>query len=198
MARRGGRRGGGAGPLVGAVALTALVSIAATLALSGGRGVGGLASDAVSWVGGVVSAPVRWAGGVADQVGSFFGGSAENARLKAENEALRQWRDQARAMAERLDAYEKLNAIQSEALPQGVAGRMVAESSGPFARAGVVNVGTKGGVAVNWIVLNQNGLVGRVIAVGPDSARVSVRPSLAPGCRCRRASARARCRVRRR
>ncbi|OYU77849.1 MAG: rod shape-determining protein MreC, partial [Alphaproteobacteria bacterium PA3] len=34
------------------------------------------------------------------------------------------------------------------------------------------NLGAKAGVKVNWIVMNQNGLVGRVIAVGADTSRV--------------------------
>jgi rod shape-determining protein MreC len=75
-------------------------------------------------------------------------------------------------MAERLDAYEKLHGVKAEKLPQGFTGRLIAESDGPFSQSGVINLGSKAGVEVNWIVLNQNGLVGRVIAVGSDTSRV--------------------------
>jgi rod shape-determining protein MreC len=174
MARRGARRGGGSGIWIGAGSLALLIAVAGGFLMTGDRG-GGLAAAGATvagTVGGVVAAPVRWVEGAGGFIGSYFGGAAEVRRLKAENAALLEWRAQARAMAERLDAYEKLNRIQREDLPTGVSGRLVAESVGPFSRAGVVNVGARQGVAVNWIVLNGDGLVGRVIAVGEGSSRV--------------------------
>lgn len=174
MARRSNRRGGGAGPLIGVAVLTALISVGATLVVTDQRngGVAGIASDVAGTVGGVLMTPVRWGEGIASSVSAFFGGAALNHKLIEENRALLQWRDQAKAMAERLDAYEKLHGIKAEQLPQGLTGRLISESSGPFSKSGIVNLGAKAGVKVNWIVLNQNGLVGRVIAVGSDTSRV--------------------------
>ena len=174
MARRGNRRGGAIGPVIGIVALTALVTVSATMLVSGNRsgGIAGLGADVSGAIGSVVAMPVRWYNGGASAVHSFFGGSALNRQLKAENANLLVWREQARAMADRLDAYEKLNTIAGEQLVTGLTGRLVGESAGPFSRSGIVNVGAKAGVQVNWIVLNQNGLVGRVIAVGNDTSRV--------------------------
>jgi rod shape-determining protein MreC len=174
MARRGNRRSSGMGAIIGAVALTAVVVASITLVATGNRGgpVAGFSSDVGGAIGGAVSVPVRWVQNGASSVGSFFGGSSLNATLKAENQSLKQWRDQARAMAERLDAYEKLHGITGEQLPDGLSGRLIGESAGTFSRAGIVNLGSKSGVRVNWIVMNQNGLVGRVIAVGNDTSRV--------------------------
>ncbi len=174
MARRGNRRGNSAGPLIGAVALTALVTASATIMLTGNRsgGIAGLASDISGSIGQVVTVPVRWVSNGFSSVGSFFGGATLNAKLKSENASLLVWRDQARAMAERLDAYEKLHGITGEQLPEGKTGRMIGEAAGTFSRTGIVNLGSKAGIQVNWIVLNQNGLVGRVIAVGADTSRV--------------------------
>ncbi|MCE2891583.1 MAG: rod shape-determining protein MreC [Hyphomonadaceae bacterium] len=174
MARRGNRRAGGAGPLIGVAVLTALISAGVTIVVTDQRGgaVAGLASDISGAVGGVLMTPVRWGESVVSSVGSFFGGAGLNQKLKEENRALLQWRDQAKAMAERLDAYEKLHGVKAEQLPQGLTGRLISESSGPFAKSGIVNLGAKAGVKVNWIVMNQNGLVGRVIAVGSDTSRV--------------------------
>ncbi len=174
MARRGNRRTNSVGPILGAVALTALVAVSATLVMTGNRGgvVAGVASDVSGTIGRVVTTPVRWVQGGFSSVGSFFGGSTLNKKLKEENTSLLQWRDQARAMAERLDAYEKLHGMAGDKMPEGLSGRMIAESSGTFSRTGIVNLGTKAGVQVNWIVLNQNGLVGRVIAVGANTSRV--------------------------
>ncbi|MFN9017130.1 MAG: rod shape-determining protein MreC [Hyphomonadaceae bacterium] len=174
MARRGNRRAGGAGPLIGVAVLTALISAGVTIVVTDQRGgaVAGLASDISGAVGGVLMTPVRWGESVVSSVGSFFGGAGLNQKLKEENRALLQWRDQAKAMAERLDAYEKLHGVKAEQLPQGLTGRLISESSGPFAKSGIVNLGAKAGVKVNWIVMNQTGLVGRVIAVGSDTSRV--------------------------
>ena len=174
MARRGNRRTNSVGPIVGIVALLGFVAVAATMVVSGQRtGEGaGAASDVSGAIGGVMTAPIRWVEGGMSSVGSFFGGSTLNAKLKAENKSLLQWRDQARAMAERLDTYEKLHSIAGEPLPTGLTGRLISESAGPFSRAGIVNLGEKEGIKVNWIVMNQNGLVGRVIAVGANTSRV--------------------------
>jgi rod shape-determining protein MreC len=174
MARRGNRRSSSIGPIIGAVVLTALATVAVTMVVSGNRAGGGagVASDVSGAMGHVVSVPVRWVQGGASSVFSFFGGSSENKRLKAENASLLQWRDQVNAMAKRLDDYEKLNGVASERIPQGLTGRMIGESAGTFSRSGIVNLGSKAGVQVNWIVMNQNGLVGRIIAVGGDTSRV--------------------------
>lgn len=174
MARRGNRRSSSIGPIIGAVALTALASVAITMVVTGNRaGSGsGVASDVSGAIGRVVTVPVRWVQDGVSSVSSFFGGSSENKKLRAENASLLQWRDQVSAMAKRLDDYERLNGVASERIPQGLTGRMIGESAGTFSRSGIVNLGSKAGVQVNWIVMNQNGLVGRIIAVGADTSRV--------------------------
>jgi rod shape-determining protein MreC len=174
MARRGNRRTNGVGPVIGTIVLVALVGGAITLVVTGNRGgaIAGAASDVSGVIGGVVSAPVRWVQNAGSSLDNFFGGAKLNAELKAQNKGLIEWREQARAMSERLTAYEKLLGMTNEQLPKGLSGRLIGESSSTFSRAGIVNVGSRAGVRVNWIVLNQNGLVGRVIAVGNDTSRV--------------------------
>ncbi len=174
MARRGNRRTSPIGPIIGLVGLAALVVASVTMLVTGNRtsGASGLAADVSGAIGGVVNAPVRWLQSSISATQSFFGGSTLNAKLKAENATLLVWRDQASAMADRLDAYEKLNNITGEQLPTGLTGRLVGETAGTFSRSGIVNLGSKAGVQVNWIVINQSGLVGRVIAVGNDTSRV--------------------------
>jgi rod shape-determining protein MreC len=174
MARRGNRRTNGIGPIGGIIALLALVVGAVALVVTGSRSgpVAGVASDVTGAIGRVVTAPLRWAQQGSASVEAFFGGAKLNAELKAQNESLRQWETQARSMAERLNAYEKLLGMTNEQLPRGLSGRLIGETSNTFSRSGIVNVGSKSGVGVNWVVLNQNGLVGRVIAVGRDTSRV--------------------------
>jgi rod shape-determining protein MreC len=172
---RGGRRGQGG--LIAVAAATALVSIAGTLFLvdraSGGRGpISGLAADVAAGVGGVVSAPVRWVQDTGAWASTLFRSADEIRALEAELAELRQWREAARAMAERLDRYEALLNMPAEPFQQGVAGRLVGESGGPFSRSGLVNVGERQGVRADFLVASENGLVGRVVSVGESSARV--------------------------
>jgi rod shape-determining protein MreC len=176
MARRSSRRGKARSGWLAGVAVVALAGGALWLALGSSRegegGIRGLASDVGGGIGSLVGAPVRWFQGIGSGVSSHFGSAEEVRRLRAENAALVQWRDQARSMAERLDAYEKLNAVQGEPIPQGLTGRMVSESEGPFSHTGIVNVGARQGIKVNWVAINGNGLVGRVISVGDGTARI--------------------------
>lgn len=177
MARwsRGGRRNQGG--LIAVAAATALVSIAGTLFLvdraSGGRGpISGLADDVAASVGGVISAPVRWVQDASGWVNGAFRSADEIRAQEAELAELRQWREAARAMAERLDRYEALLNMPAEPFQQGVSARLVAESGGPFSRAALVNVGSRQGVLADYLVASENGLIGRVVSVGEGSARV--------------------------
>jgi rod shape-determining protein MreC len=174
MARRGNRRTGGISQIGGVVSLTALVITALVFVATGQRtgAIAGVTSDMSGAIGRVITAPVRWGQQGVASVDAFLGGAKLNAKLKAENESLLQWRSQVRAMSERLDSYEKLLGMTKEPLPRGLAGRLVGESNDSFSRVAIVNVGAKDGVQVNWIVLNPNGLVGRVIAVGQTSSRI--------------------------
>lgn len=167
------RNGGSLGKIIAAIIITALASVALTLTLTGQRNaVGGAFNDSVSAIGKVVSAPAKWVSNGANWFSSLFAGSEEVRKLRRENEALLEWQQQARAMAERLDAYAKLHNVQLETIQGGVTARLVSEVSGPFSRAGLVNAGENQGIKLNWVVVNQYGLVGRVISVGKNSSRI--------------------------
>jgi rod shape-determining protein MreC len=174
MSRRGNRRSNGLGPVLG-IAVLAVLIIGLVLFLrttEREKALAGTSAQIAGTVGRVVTAPVKWGQSFFGGIGAYFGGAQLNAKLKAENQSLLQWRDQARALSERLEAYERLHGIASEPLPEGRTGRVIGEVSGTFSRTALVNLGRKSGIEVNWIVLNQAGLVGRVIAVGETTSRV--------------------------
>ncbi|KAF0186258.1 MAG: rod shape-determining protein MreC [Hyphomonadaceae bacterium] len=175
MARRNSMRRGGAGTgtVVSLIGITALASIALTLALTSPRGaVNAAMNDALAWGSKIVSTPVKWAQGGGDWFSSFFTNSDEVQRLRSENLALLEWRDQAKAMAERLDAYEVLHSVQNETTKGEITARMVSENHGPFSDSGIVNAGKNQGVGADWVVVNQYGLLGRVISLGNNSSRI--------------------------
>ena len=120
----------------------------------------------------IISAPQKWFNGIGDYVSSYFGNAETIRKLKQENRALLEWRDEAKALAMRLEQYEQLNNIKDEQIKSAVIGRLVGETNGPFSNSAIVNVGAKDGIATDWVVINENGLVGRVISVSQNSSRV--------------------------
>ena len=123
-------------------------------------------------VGGVFAAPVRWTGAVGDHIGGYFFAISENRRLKAENAELKQWRDQAIAMKTLNERYEALMGIRTDPPVPMAAGATVQDTRGPFARARLIDVGANKGVRIGNPVLNEHGLIGRVVGTTAGISRV--------------------------
>ena len=97
---------------------------------------------------------------------------SDNARLRAENEQLRQWQAVALALdAENATLKANLRWMPDPA-PTYVTARVVADAGGVYARAVLLSVGPNQGVAKGQIALDERGLVGRVTEIGLRSARV--------------------------
>jgi rod shape-determining protein MreC len=98
--------------------------------------------------------------------------TAENARLRAENERLRQWQSLALTLdAENQRLHANLNWIP-DPLVSFVTARVVADAGGVYARAVLLSVGPRHVIKRGEIALDERGLVGRVTEVGERSARV--------------------------
>lgn len=98
--------------------------------------------------------------------------TAENARLRQENERLRQWQSVALALdAENRRLKANLHWVPDPA-PSFITARVVADAGGVYARAVLLSVGPNHGIAKGEIALDERGLVGRVTEVGKRSARV--------------------------
>lgn len=133
----------------------------------------------------VAAAGVRAGAGPAAATGAFFKriGEAWDATkrieaLEKENRELRQWRETSLALSERLERYEALLKMPQEAFGVGVqadrtiSARLILDAGGPFKRTLLANAGADHGVERGYIALNENGLIGRVVAVGRRSSRV--------------------------
>ena len=98
--------------------------------------------------------------------------SAENARLREENEQLRRWQSIALALdAENQRLKANLHWVPDPA-PSYVTARVVADAGGVYARAVLLSVGPNHGIRKGEIALDERGLVGRVTEVGARTARV--------------------------
>ena len=123
-------------------------------------------------VGGVFAAPVRWAGSATDYVKGYFFAVSENRRLKAQIAELEPWRDQAIALKNVNARYEALLGMRTEPPVAMVTARSISESRGPFVRSRLLDIGADRRVQVGNPVINEQGLVGRVVGVSGNVSRM--------------------------
>jgi len=123
-------------------------------------------------VGGVFAAPVRWFGHATDYVGGYFFAVSENRRLKRELAELQPWRDQAIALKNVNARYEAMLGIRPEPPVAMRTARSISDTRGPFSRARLLDVGAARGVKVGNPVINEHGLVGRIVGTSPGISRM--------------------------
>lgn len=130
------------------------------------------AGDAAAPVLTVLRFPARVAAGVVGWTENVIFLYRDNARLREENARLRAWH----VAAERLTAEnERLRGLLDlktiTAVPVASA-QVVGQSSSNFVRSVLIDAGSKQGVEHNNTVIDQSGLIGRVLVAGKTSARV--------------------------
>ena len=129
-------------------------------------------ADALAPIYGVLAEPLARLRDAADSAGDVFSLASENARLREENEQLRQWQAIALALdAENTTLKANLHWIPDPA-PSFVTARVVADAGGVYARAVLLSAGPNHGITKGQIALDDRGLVGRVTEVGARSVRV--------------------------
>jgi len=132
------------------------------------RGVGDdLAASAMELVAGPAAEANRWIEGA----GTFLSVYEENQRLRDENARLRMAQGELGELQRKVRRYEELLKVPMEAPVAGVAGRVIADMSGPFVRSVLVSVGRDQGVAHGQAVVDDRGMLGRIIGTGRRSSR---------------------------
>jgi rod shape-determining protein MreC len=96
----------------------------------------------------------------------------ELVRLKAENQKLNMWEWRARDLERKLADLENLSKVVEQPAIPFITARVIAEQSGAFARSVIIDSGQNVNLAVGYPVISADGLIGRVVEVGPTSARV--------------------------
>lgn len=128
--------------------------------------------DGLSPVLATVSQPVQAAQRGVDRVNGFFLLTAENTRLRQENELLRGWQNEARRLQAELTTLQAQLNVSPEVAPRAVSARVIADTAGVFAQSLLVNAGARNQVARGQASVTVDGLVGRVAEVGNRSARL--------------------------
>lgn len=113
--------------------------------------------------------PVRYAG---RQLAAQANLTGELRRLKLENEKLSNWEWRARELERKLADLETLSKVVEEPRLEFVTTRVIADSSGAFARSVLIDAGVEKAIKSGHPVINGEGLVGRVIEAGPKASRV--------------------------
>ena len=164
-----------------AVALIVAVIIGVAMLLSDRRetfqteayGAARQAVDTVSApVGGVVAKPGEWTGDIMGWLGSYTFTASENRRLKRELVLLRQQADEAVRLKDENERLRAVLGIRTDPPIDMVTARVVADSRGPLANYRLASAGSEAGVMVGFPVLNERGLVGRVVGVARGASKV--------------------------
>ena len=127
-----------------------------------------------------VTAPVSWAAGsvwngitsIPEAIGSFFGVRSENARLKEQVANDRHQLVRARAIAYENIRLKKLLSAREPGTETIATARIVSSSATSTRRYGLIYAGLIQGVHAGMPVRAPDGLVGRILEAGPDTARV--------------------------
>jgi rod shape-determining protein MreC len=93
-------------------------------------------------------------------------------RLRLDNQKLSNWEWRARELERKLADLEGLSKVVDEPKIEFITSRVIADSSGAFVRSVVINAGREKKVRPGYPVINGDGLVGRVVETGKNSARV--------------------------
>lgn len=123
-------------------------------------------------VSGVLAAPVRWTGALTDGIKGYFFAVSENRRLRAQVADLQPWRDQAIALKNVNARYEAMLGLRTEPAVAMVTARSVSDARGPFVNARLIDAGSAKGVRIGNPVINEHGMVGRIIGTTGGISRV--------------------------
>jgi rod shape-determining protein MreC len=95
-----------------------------------------------------------------------------NARLRDENERLRGWEARARLLEQQTSALNEMVRVVAEPQVGFATARVISGAGGPFVRSGLLDAGRDHGLKAGYPVMSAQGLAGRVLTVGTQSARI--------------------------
>lgn len=119
-----------------------------------------------------VSVPVQT---VADYAGNVSAGQdlkSENARLRAENERLREWYQTAVHLQAQNESLRSLLNLELGADKRYITARTLADPGSAYVKSLLIAAGRDDGVRPDQAVIAGEGVIGRVIEAGDQTARV--------------------------
>lgn len=122
----------------------------------------------------VLGAPARWIGEHTGGIEEYFDVKEENARLREENAELRVWMQEAMTLRRQLAYYETILETKLPEPARFVDASVIGEDGGPFVKSLLLSAGTADGIDVGNAVVDGQGLLGHIVAVGERAGRVLV------------------------
>ena len=131
-----------------------------------------LANDIVAPVLSVLERPVRFVQSGMERFAGVSDIYLENQNLRGENERLKQWREAAMQLSRENEQLRLILKVPKREVPAAATARVIGVGGGPFERSVLVNAGTLDGVVRGLPVVDENGLIGRIIHAGRWTSRV--------------------------
>ena len=156
-----------AGIIVGLVLLT--MSLVAPKAFNGVRGA---ALDITAPVTGALHEVTATVSGVFTGAGNYWDAASQNAKLKAERQAMLRRMVEARAIFQENRQLKATLQLREREENPVAAGRIVGSSFNSPRRFAILSAGTRDGVQIGMPVRSADGLVGRIIDAGALASRV--------------------------
>jgi len=128
--------------------------------------------DATAPVLELFSGPVAYFNGVAGNISDYFNVLEQNKALRDENAELRQWMNEALELRKVVAAYEGLQTYHAPPEAQPIDAYVIGEANDAFARSMIVNAGRTQNVEPGYAVVDDKGLIGRIVDTGGSASRV--------------------------
>jgi rod shape-determining protein MreC len=128
--------------------------------------------DATAPVLEVFSGPVAYFNGLAGNVSDYFNVLEQNKALREENAELRQWMNEALELRKIVGAYDGLQTYRAPPAAQPIDAYVIGETNDAFARSMIVNAGRAQNIEAGYAVVDNRGLIGRIVDTGARASRV--------------------------
>ncbi len=132
----------------------------------------GVANDVVAPLLNVLERPVRFVQSGLERFAGVSDIYLENQNLRGENERLKQWREAAMQLSRENEQLRLILKVPKREVPAAATARIIGVGGGPFERSVLVNAGSIDGVLKGLPVVDENGLIGRVLHTGRWTSRV--------------------------
>ncbi len=120
----------------------------------------------------VLTSPIEWVEKISRGIGQVLLVYRENDRLRLENKELYLWKNEAFRLTRENEQLSKLLNVKTRKVKQKMTVAVLADPDTPFSKTKIISAGATDGVKKGMLAFSDKALVGRVVEVGADYARV--------------------------
>lgn len=129
-------------------------------------------ADAASPALAMIGTPFRMVGDTFGEITGLTQIRAENARLKAENDQLKEWYQTAMLLRAENQSLKDLLNVLPEPDQSYITTHVIGDSGSSFVRTLLIEAGTADGIQEGQAVMGGQGMIGRIIEVGDRASRI--------------------------